>query len=162
LTLEINNWIFHVDIGKTALHSKAEAAEHCTCAYCRNFYDSVDEAYPQLRSFLSQFGLCLEAPDELIPLYPPSDCSIYYAVSGEILQNGNEPLSAGSIAIWPLPEHEASANTFLEGPHFFLHISCLQLPWVLSEPIEDVESTANDPAFLRDVFERFTGSKFSS
>ena len=101
MILEIGDWIFDVDMTATMEYSATEALEHCLCCYCRNFYGSVDERYPGLRPFLAGFGVDVEAPDELMPFFPPSECVAFYAVSGRILQEGQGPLLADDLAIYP-------------------------------------------------------------
>lgn len=45
-------------------------------------------------------------------------------------------------------------NTFIQGPRFFLHTDMMHLPWVLEEPMDEVESPANQPSFLRRMIDR--------
>ena len=51
MVLKIDDWVFDVDITATMEYSTREAAAHCDCAYCRNFYAAVDDTYPQIRRF---------------------------------------------------------------------------------------------------------------
>ena len=37
MILKIDDWEFDIDLERTMAYSAAEAADHCTCAYCRNF-----------------------------------------------------------------------------------------------------------------------------
>lgn len=152
----IEDWEFDVDISTTMSYSAQEAAEHCTCAYCRNFYAAVDGRYPQLRPFLAQFGLDIEAPDELIP-YEPTHLVAYYAVSGQILCKGAAPVSVGKLNVFPESSDDAAVNTFLAGSCFFLRTEMFRLPWLLEEPMEDVVSPVNDPSFQENVMKRFLG-----
>lgn len=153
MILEIDDWKFDVDIAATMEYSAAEAADHCTCAYCRNFYAAVDDTYPQLRRFLAQFGLDIEAPDELIP-YEPTECEAYYAVGGRILKQGSGPFVVDGLTLFPQQAQEAMVNTRIGVPFFFLLAGLMHLPWVLSEPMEDVESPANLPSFLKRMWDR--------
>jgi len=155
MCIRIDDWEFAVDVTATMLYSAQEAAEHCTCAYCRNYYDSVDAAYPQLRPFLAQFGVDITAPDELIPYEPPTQMVAFYGVSGKILRTGKKPLLAGNLCIYPETVEEAKVNTFLSKPHFFLRTDLMQLSWVLDEPMDEVCSPANQPDFLRRTVRRF-------
>jgi len=150
----IDDWEFGVDMTATMAYYAGEAAEHCDCAYCRNFYQSVDKIQPQLRSFLAQFGVDVEAPDELVPFEPPTQMMAFYGVSGKILRFGRNPLSAGNLCIYPETADKAQANTFLLEPHFFLRTDMMQLTWLLDEPMEDVRSPANEPSFLKSSIDR--------
>ena len=130
-------------------YSAAEAAEHCDCAYCRNFYAAVDDAYPQLRPLLAQFGIDVEAPEEMFNPSVFADCLDYmptYMVYGKILKAGQYEMAAGSASIVGREE---------DGESYFL-LDCYEvlLPWVLDEPIEDVISPANEPSFLKKMWDR--------
>ena len=151
----IDDWVFAVDMTTTMAYSAGEAEEHCSCAYCRNFYTAIDSVYPQLRPFLTRFGLDVEAPDALIPYEPPTQQVAYYGVAGKILQIGSKPLSAGKLLIYPETAEVAQVNTFLSEPHFFLRTDMMQLLWVLDEPMEDVISPANEPSFLKSSIDKF-------
>lgn len=157
MRIRIDDWEFSVDMAETMAYSAAEAAEHCTCAYCRNFYAVIDSVYPQLRPFLAEFGVDITAPDELSPFEPPTEMVGYYGVSGKILHTGKRPLSAGKLLIYPETAESANVNTFLSGPYFFLRTDMMQLHWGLDEPMEEVQSPANQPAFLRRTVNRFLG-----
>lgn len=136
MLLQIDDWIFEVDVEKTSAYSAAEAAEHCTCANCRNFYADIDRVNPKLRPFLAQFGLNLEAPDRMSPIdysaqridYDP----IYY-VFGRILQSGSYEMAAGNanIVATTLP------NGLDGSPGFQLDVYDISLSWVLDEPFDD-------------------------
>lgn len=141
MIVKIDEWVFDVDTAATMEYSAAEAAEHCTCANCRNFYAAVDEHYPQLRPFLAQFGLDMEAPDRMSPMdYSPEriDYDPMYYVFGKILQPGHYELSAGraNIVVTPM-------DGTLEGRLYFqLDVYEVMLPWVLDEPFEGGVPTA--------------------
>ena len=101
MIIEIDGWKFDVDITATMEYSANEAAEHCDCGYCRNFYASIDREYPDLRPFLTQFGVDIEAPDELLPYDFPGEMDYdgYYAVCGWILTAGKEPIRIGQALL---------------------------------------------------------------
>ena len=159
MIISIEDWIFDVDMAATMEYSAREAAEHCDCGYCRNFYSAVDEAYPQLRPFLAQFGLDIEAPDELLPY--DIDKQLYYdgfyAVSGKILCTGKNPIRIGNSRIEPDLFNDLYFNTGCPQPYFFLNMGNVILPWVLDEPMEDVISPANEPSFLKKMWNRLLG-----
>ena len=89
---------------------------------------------------MEQFGLRLDAPDEMIAL-TPTLCSNYYAVCGSILEGGAEPITVDGITVEPQLSGEAMVNTTLD-PVFFLYVGCMELPWVLDEPMEQADSPA--------------------
>ncbi len=153
MILSLGDWKFDIDLDATMEYSANEAREHCTCAYCRNFYAAVDDTYPGLRPFLAQFGLDAEAPEELMP-FDDGVYDVTYAVCGKILQQGR-PLYIDGIPVYP--QMDSDVNIGCPGPYFVLSVGLFQLPWVLDEPFEEVVSTANEPGFLKRMLRKLLG-----
>lgn len=151
MILRIDDWMFDIDLTATMGHSSAEASDHCTCDYCRNFYSSIDESYPDLRPFLAQFGIDIEAPDELMA-FDPTQYLGAYAVSGCILQFGLAPLRVDGISVLPERGEDAMVDTRCPMPSFILTVGMLTLPWVLDVPPEEVVSPANELSFLKKMW----------
>ena len=161
MLLRISDWEFDVDAQATRSFSSAEAAEHCQCPYCLNFYKTVDQTYPNLRSFLAQFGLDIEAPDELMP-FLATHISNLYAVSGSILKKGSG-IKVDGVTVFAEEAREAMINTECPRPYFVLTVGPMDLPWILDIPLEEVESPANQPSFLKRMIQRiFKGNKITS
>lgn len=153
MVLKIDGWQFRVDLDATMEHYARYGKDHCTCAYCRNFYASVDKAYPQLRPFLTQFGVDVECPAELDP-FEPTLCDCAYLVKGCMELDGGFPITVGDA--WVLPQSVEDADLLELIPQgqqlenwFCLTAMELSLPWVLEEDPNEVISTANDPEFLQ-------------
>lgn len=155
MILQIDDWKFDIDLERTMAYSAAEAAEHCDCAYCRNFYAAVDSAFSGLRPFLAQFGLDIEAPDELMPLTATHMIALY-AVSGRILSYGKSPILQCGVPIAPEPWEASMIATQCPRPIFVLSIGAFDLPWVLDEPLveEEIVSPANQPSFLKRMLDK--------
>lgn len=141
MILEIDNWKFDIDLTSTMEYSAKEAAEHCTCAYCRNFYTAIDDSHPELRPFLNRFGIDIEAPEELMP-FDPTVYLASYCVKGRILSHGSHPIMIGGIRILPEREDEG-----VWADRFCLWVGPFLMPWVLDEPMEEVVSPANEQSF---------------
>ena len=158
MILRIGDWKFDVDTVRTMAYSAAETAEHCTCAYCRNFYTAVDTDYPELRPFLAQFGINVEAPDELMPYDIGNDMHYdgIYMVCGTILQTGPKPILDCGFLTVEAREYDDSMhiNHTCPQPHFVLDVGTVILPWVLDEPREETLSPANEPSFLKKMWTR--------
>lgn len=150
MRLTLKDWDFEVDLEATTAYAAEEMADHCTCGYCRNFCAAVDGKYPNLRAFLAQFGLQLEAPTELFP-YEPTMYEASYVIAGKILRQGR-PVECDGITI--AFETDSQINHSLQGPVFFLTTGLLELPWVLDEPADEILSPANEPSFLRKMWRR--------
>ena len=156
MIISIEDWVFDVDMTATMEYSAREAAEHCDCGYCRNFYASVDEAYPQLRPFLAQFGLDIEAPEELMPFDPTLYVSCY-AVEGHIVKKGKPLIMVDGVKVMPQTAMDAMINCGMCAPYFVLSVGPITLPWVLDEPKGEVMSPANEPPFLKRMWNRLLG-----
>ena len=156
MILKIGDWEFDIDMERTMAYSAAEAAEHCDCAYCRNFYTAVDEDCPALRPMLAQFGIDVEAPDALYPYDSYLDRVCYegeYVVFGRILRQGKHHICVSDSCdfyIWPKMESEYD----IAEPHFVLSLEEAQIRWVLDEPFQEVISPANEPSFLKKMWDR--------
>ena len=158
MILKIEDWEFDIDMERTMEYSAAEAAEHCDCAYCRNFYASVDHECPELRPLLAQFGIDIEAPDALYP-YDVQDWMRYegeYVVFGKILREGNDRICVEN-GVYPYIYPTKSSDYALAEAHFVLSLEELELPWILDEPLKDVRSMANEPSFLKRMWDKLLG-----
>ncbi len=153
MILQIADWQFDIDTEATMQYSAKEAKEHCDCAYCRNFYAAVDDTYPQLRPFLAQFGLDIEAPEELMP-FTETEYLCIYAVNGRILKTG-ESMQIAGIPV-EIGEDEP-INIYCPEPYFTISIGAFSIPWVLDEEIADVVSPANQPLFLKRMWNKLLG-----
>ena len=138
MKIPLLDWQFEVDIAATRAHTAQNASDHCECAYCKNFYEALDVTYPSLAPFLSQFGVDLNGPSELMP-FEPTLVLACYRVFGEILQWGRTELSVDGISITPEAGEDGS---------FFLWVGEAALPWLQEEDMGDVVSPANLPEFL--------------
>ncbi len=150
MILELEGWVFDVDLEATMAYSAKEAADHCDCAYCRNFYAAVDGVYPELQPFLARFGVDIEAPEELFP-YDGNHYGLVYAANGRILNCGNTMEVDGLAVEFSL---ETPVNVYCPKPWFSIEFNMLELPWVLEEPFEDVVSPANAPGFLKKMWNK--------
>ena len=154
MIIQIDDWKFQVFTVSNRRYYAREAREHCTCAWCRNFYESVDGQYPELRSFLDRFGVHIEAPEEMMAP-TPNLCDCYYPVCGEILRQGSEDITVNGVTVSPLTREEAMVNTEMEGPVFYLQVGCMVLPWVLDEPMEETDSPAKSQNFIQRLLRRW-------
>lgn len=152
MIIEIDDWKFDVDLASTMAYSAAEAAAHCSCGYCRNFYEAVDDCYPNFRQFFAQFGIDIEAPEQLSP-YEGTLLDAHYAVHGKVLRYGRSPMMVDGLPVSVL-EDDLYINSSCPVPYFVLSTGLMELPWVLEEPMDDVISTANESSFLQKMWDR--------
>ena len=138
MILKAADWKFRVNPQENREQTDRYSLDHCTCGYCQNYYDTVEETYPRLKDFLGEFGIHMHGPVEVMP-FEPTLVLVCYRVRGQILQWGMTPLYADGISIVPEAVDEET---------FLLWVGEMELPWVQRERVEDVESPANLPEFL--------------
>lgn len=147
MLLQIDDWIFDIDVEKTAEHSSFAASDHCTCGYCENYYRAARLQYPGLRRFLLQFGLQTEGPVEMYPFEPTLYLALY-RVTGRIVAFGKGPMMADGVPVTAQPSEE---------PFFMLEVGEMVLPWLLQEDMNEVISPANEPEFLDKMYRKMIG-----
>lgn len=153
MLLHIDDWIFDVDISATMAYSTGIWEDHCTCGYCRNFYETLDGAYPQLSAFLKQFGMNGLTPEELSPVEP----TLYmasYCISGTVVKNGIYPIDLGGVVLSVDLEADPLYEPSFGKPFFVLNTGLMELPWVLDEDMDEVISPANEPEYLERMMNR--------
>ncbi len=138
MILKLGDWRFRVNVEATSERTRKYSYEHCQCGYCKNFYEAIDIAYPDLRPVMEHFGANLEGPCELMP-FEPTLMLACYRIDGQILQWGKSRLSVHGVLLLPEASDE---DTFL------LWVGEVKLPWLQKEPVEEVVSPANLPEFL--------------
>ena len=138
MIINLADWQFEVDPETTAEYTRKCSEDHCTCAYCRNFYETVDSAHPRLRPVLEKFGIYLNGPCEVMP-FEPTLVAACYRITGQILSRGVSELHINGVTLRP---EEADENTF------FLWVGPVELPWTQEEDMFEVLSPANQPEFM--------------
>jgi hypothetical protein len=73
-----------------------------------------------------------------------------YVVFGKILKHGKTRFALGAADLWP---SEDTAFEFDE-PYFVIALEESEIRWVLDEPFEEVISPANEPSFLKKMWDR--------
>ena len=149
----VNDWVLDVEVETNMRFSSAQAAEHCCCGYCRNFYRTIDATYPDMRPFLAQFGLNVEGPDEFSP-FEPTICEVTYIVNGSIVKAGSSLIEINGIPVAIKTAGQADMETERPLPYFVFVIGLMELPWVIEEPMEDVISPANEEAYLQRMWKK--------
>lgn len=156
MVIAFADWKFRVDVAATMEQTTRYSKDHCTCAYCRNFYATVDEAYPDLRPFLAKFGVYLDGPSEVMPL-EPNLILVCYRVHGEVLSRGREDFWLGDVHFSVEPSEDGT---------FLLWAGEMDVPWVLEEDMDEVVSPANLPEFMermrQTVLKRCFGESLTS
>ena len=145
MVIRLADWVFQVDPEATRIHTLQCSTDHCTCPYCRNFYENVAAFHPALGPVLSRFGIDLNGPSEVMP-FEPTLVMACYRVTGQILHQGHSRLHVNQV---PLRMEPADENSF------FLWAGEMELPWTQEEDPDEVISPANQPEFLDRMMKRW-------
>ena len=153
MILEIADWIFDVNIPTTMEYSAHIAEDPCQCGYCRNFRQTVDDVYPQLKSFLKQFGMNSLTPEEMSPI-EPTLCMASYCISGSVVKRGIYPIDLGGVVLSVPEQGDPLYSPSCGVPFFVFDSGLLDLPWVLDEDMDEVLSPANEPEYMERMMNR--------
>lgn len=148
MILSCSGWTFDVDIPNTEAYSKRITDDHCNCGYCRNFYATVDRAFPNLRPFLAQFSVDVEGPVEMMP-FEPTLCQLTYCVSGRVIARDATPIMLDGMMLEVVDGEDLDIETQCPKPYFAFITGYMELPWVLEEDMDEVISPANEPECLQ-------------
>ena len=153
MILEINDWVFDVDVSATMAYSVDIGKDQCTCGYCRNFIQTLNETYPQLKAFLEPFGMNSLTPEEMSPI-EPTLCMASYCISGTVVKRGIYPIDLGGVVLSVPEEPDPLYNPNCGKPFFVFTTGLLDLPWVLEEDMDEVVSPANEPEYMQRMMDR--------
>lgn len=151
MVITLADWVFSIDKEATNAYTLKCSTDHCMCAYCRNFYETVDKAHPTLRSFLAQLGVTLEGPCEVMP-FEPTLVMACYRLTGSIIRIGQAKMHVDGIPLYPEASNDGT---------FLLWVGEMELPWIQNEPMEDVLSPANEPAFMERMMQKWLNTRDS-
>ena len=138
MIFDLADWRVQIDVEETRRRTSANAADHCECAYCKNYYEALTSTYPGLCVALTRLGIDPMGPSELMPFTPMLYLACY-RVTGKILRWGKSELAVSGV---PIVVEAAENGTFL------IWVGELELLWVQEEAAEEVMSPANLPEFL--------------
>ena len=153
LIFTLEDWVLDIDLESTREYTDHLLPDHCECGYCRNFYTTVEKAYPGFRMFLKQFGSDAEAPVDFLPV-EPTLCVVSYAVSGRILNPGNRHIQVGNCSFSIESMEQLDYELKCKKPYFVFTSQFMELPWILDEDMNEVLSPANEPECLERMWKK--------
>lgn len=158
MTISVADWIFDVDIASTMSYSAKVWESHCTCGYCRNFYETMDTEYPLTKAFLEKFGMNSLTPEELSPI-EPTLCILSYCICGTVVKRGIYPVDSGDVVFSvTIDTQNPLYDPSFGKPFFVLTTGILELPWILDEDMDEVISPANEPEYMQRMMNRLLES----
>lgn len=134
--IQKDEYVFSVDVEKTQKYYKIHSI--CDCVCCRNYYAQIKNKFPKLNKFLSEFGVDISKPDEIMSVEMDNYIdyiNVDYTVCGNIKLMGKYEIDIYddlflSIAI---TNGFASPNE-QTGEYFTISVMQIKLPWVLDDP----------------------------
>jgi predicted glycosyltransferase involved in capsule biosynthesis len=136
MQMQINEYWVAIDRNKTIDYYTRNTM--CDCFACRNYSCLVKDSYPELDSFLLQFGVDILRPDE----------NFWWVADHKKKTVCYNPVYTvnGQIEFIELKIHEKNYNIMINSayfpnkntePYFAINIMDLIMPWTLDEPFEE-------------------------
>ena len=128
-TIQKNGYVFLVDREKTQQYYRTHTL--CDCVYCRNYYAQVRQQFPRLDAFLSEFGVDIARPDEIMSVELEGRVAylnVDYTVCGRVqtMGEGELELYDGRLLHIAVTEGFASPNE-QTGDYFTISVTDLEL-----------------------------------
>ena len=128
-TIQKNGYVFLVDREKTQQYYRTHTL--CDCGYCRNYYAQVRQQFPRLDAFLSEFGVDIARPDEIMSVELEGRVAylnVDYTVCGRVqtMGEGELELYDGRLLHIAVTEGFASPNE-QTGDYFTISVTELEL-----------------------------------
>lgn len=120
----------HIEKTK-AFYQQLESGELCDCVYCQNYIREIKSAYPEAAEFLSQLGVNIEKPFEvMLPESDEADTVVYPCVQYIIYGTPDDftETTIGSVHIGIAGPHPSTA---IKEEHFVIEIAPIRLKWVM-------------------------------
>lgn len=135
--IQKDEYIFSVDIKKTQEYYKTHSI--CDCPCCRNYYAQVKNKLPKLNEFLSEFGVDISKPDEIMSVEENNYIdyiTVDYTVCGDVQSMGTYEIDIYDNLFLSviITDGFASPNEQTE-KYFTISVMQIKLPWVLNEPV---------------------------
>ncbi len=128
-TIQKNGYVFLADREKTQQYYRTHTL--CDCVYCRNYYAQVRQQFPRLDAFLSEFGVDIARPDEIMSVELEGHVAylnVDYTVCGRVqtMGEGEIELYDGRLLHIAVTEGFASPNE-QTGDYFTISVTELEL-----------------------------------
>lgn len=134
--IQKDEYIFSVDVEKTQEYYKTHSI--CDCIYCRNYYLQVKNKLPKLNNFLSEFGVDISKPDEIMSVETDDYIdyiNVDYTVCGNIKSMGKYEIDLYDDLFLSIVVTNGFASPNEQtGEYFTISVMQIKLPWVLDSP----------------------------
>ncbi len=133
--IQKDEYVFEVDVEKTKNYYKAHSL--CNCDYCKNYYAQIKGKFPKLEAFLSEFGIDIEKPDEIMSVESDDKIdyiNIDYTVNGKITAMGQYEIDIQDELFLSLVITDGYASPNEQTSDYFtISVYNIQLPWILDK-----------------------------
>ena len=143
MIIQKEGYVLDIDIEATRQYSENHSL--CDCNEDRNLYAQIQEKFPKLTTFLAEFGLLIDRPDET------GSCAmdgyidyhfVSYTVIGNILESDKYEIDMfdGELFLnividnWYVPNEQKTDR------YFTVTVYGIDLPWVLDEPFPESDT----------------------
>lgn len=134
--IQKDEYVFSVDIEKTQEYYKTHSI--CNCVCCHNYYAQVKKRLPKLNDFLSEFGVDITKPDEIMSVemdHYIDYVNVDYTVCGKIQSMGEYEIDLyDNLFLSIIITNGFASPNEQSGEYFTISVMQIQLPWVLDEP----------------------------
>lgn len=123
-----------INVARTREYYRHLTAEDlCQCAYCRNYYQEIRVAYPELTEHLDALGIDIEKPFETMPLEPDEDGNILYVGVQYVVFGTDDGSTEGDIGDVALRIAASHPTNGIKDDHFVIEIDPIRLRWTVNE-----------------------------
>lgn len=152
--IQKDEYIFSVDAEKTKEYYKTHSL--CDCVCCRNYYAQIKNKFPKLNDFLSEFGIDISKPDEIMSVEMDDYIdyiNVDYTICGNIKSKGENEIEIydNSFLSIIITDGFASPNE-QTGEYFTISVMNIELPWVLDEPFPKPITITEEAVFKAKKF----------
>lgn len=134
-TIKMDEYVFSVDTEQTEKYYETHSL--CDCVCCRNYYAQIKNRLPKLNDFLSEFGVDISKPDEIMSVEMDDYIdyiNVDYTVCGSIELMGQYEIDIyDNLFLSIVITDGFSSPNEQTGKYFTISVMKIELPWVLDE-----------------------------
>lgn len=135
-TIQKDEYIFSVNIEKTQEYYRTHSL--CDCVCCRNYYAQIKDKLPKLNYFLSEFGVDISKPDEIMSIEMENYIdyiNVDYTVCGNVKSMCEYEIDIYDELFLSIVITNGFASPNEQSKEYFtISVMQMKLPWVLDEP----------------------------
>lgn len=135
--IQKDEYIFSVDTKKTQEYYKTHSI--CDCAWCCNYYAQIKNKFPKLNDFLSEFGVDISRPDQIMSVEMVDYIdyiNVDYTVCGNVISMGEYEIDIyDNLFLSIIITNGFATPNEQSGDYFTISVMQIKLPWVLDDEL---------------------------